>query len=97
MKEKNEKLNNLIELNNDTNKANENNNDINNNMNINNSIDNNFLEDNEDNDHQDLVNLSLLLNNSFISIARNSFNQRNSYVFQEGNSIGEQEQFLKID
>jgi hypothetical protein len=64
-------------------------------MNINNSLDNNFLEDNEDNDHQDLVNLSLLLNNSFISIARNSFSQRNSYAYQEGNSMSEQEQFIK--
>lgn len=95
MKEKNEKLNNLIELNNDTNKINANNNDINNNMNINNSIDNNFLEDADEQEHQDLVNLSLLLNNSFISIARNSFSQRNSYAYQEGNSISEQEQFLK--
>ena len=95
MKEKNEKLNNLIELNNDTNKINANNNYINNNMNINNSIDNNFLEDDDEHEHQDLVNLSLLLNNSFISIARNSFSQRNSYAYQEGNSISEQEQFLK--
>ena len=103
MKEKNEKLNNLISENNEANtntKINsQNNDDINFNININNSIENNNIndlanDDNDDKDQQDIVNLSLLINQSFISIARNSINQRNSITKSEGNFENEEELLL---
>ena len=92
MKDKNEKLNNLIEINNESNK-NTGNIDINNNININNSLDNNELNDEDENPHQDIVNLSNLRSTSFLSIARNSLSQRNS-IKQDGNLMSEDEQIL---
>ena len=98
LKEKNDKLNNLIEENNDIYKTKENNDDININFNINNSIDSNIINNLDENGeeivHQDIVDLSLLLNQSFISIARNSINQRNSLRKSDGNLISEKEKIL---
>ena len=102
MKEKNDKIASLIEAsNNDTNKNKENNkinNDINNNhnININNSLEKNFFGELDDDveTHQDIVNLSLILNNSFISIARNSISRNNSIMKSDGNLINEEEQLL---
>ena len=98
LKEKNDKLNNLIEENNDIYKTKENNDDININFNINNSIDSNIINNLDENGevivHQDIVDLSLLLNQSFISIARNSINQRNSLRKSDGNLISEKENIL---
>ena len=99
LKEKNEKLNNLISENNDTNTntklISQNNGDINNN--INNSIVNNTfndLDNNDDMNDQDIVNLSLLINQSFISIARSSINQRNSIAKLDENLVNEKELLL---
>ena len=102
MKEKDDKINNLlIELNSNNNnnsnnninynknKENKENKELNNNIHMNNSLEQNTLEDYEDT-HQDIVNLSLILNNSFLSIARNSIN-RNSLIKSETN---EEEQIL---
>ena len=99
MKEKNEKMDNLIKE--DKNDSNENllkNDDMNDNLNINTSIENNIInnldENGEEIPHQDIVDLSLLINQSFISIARNSLNQRNSIKTSDGNLISEEEKFL---
>ena len=96
MKEKNEKLNNLITENNeDTNK---NNNNIIKDDNINNNLDNNNINNLDDYGeviiHQDIVDLSILLNQSFISVARNSISQRNSILKSDGNLMSEEEKLL---
>jgi uncharacterized membrane protein YfcA len=93
LKENNDKMNNLIELidkNKDT--INKNKSKENDNFNINNSLEHNMNNplDDDPESHQDIVDLSLILNNSFISIARNSIN-RNSAIKSEAN---EEEQLL---
>ena len=97
LKEKNEKLNNLItDINEEENKniTNYNNNINDNNININNSLNNNLDDNGEEIHHQDIVDLSLLLNQSFISIARNSISQRNSIIKLDGNLKIEEERLL---
>ena len=101
MKEKNEKLNNLITENNENINTNENlqiNDNISNHLDINNSLENNIINEidveNNENYHQDIVDLSLLLNQSFISIARNSISERNSIVKSDGNVMTEEERFI---
>ena len=93
LKENNDKMNNLIELidkNKDT--INKNKSKENDNFNSNNSLEHNINNplDDDPEAHQDIVDLSLILNNSFISIARNSIN-RNSTIKSETN---EEEQLL---
>ena len=95
LKENNDKMNNLIELidkSKDTINKNKNKSKENDNFNINNSLEHNMNNplDDDPESHQDIVDLSLILNNSFISIARNSIN-RNSAIKSEAN---EEEQLL---
>ena len=96
MKLKNEKLNNLITENNEETNQNlinhKNTND--NNINMNNYLDNNIDDNGEEMHHQDIVDLSLLLNQSFISIARNSITNRNSILKSEGNVMTEEEKLF---
>ena len=99
MKEKNEKLNNLVIENND---ANENliiNDNISNHMDRNNSLENNIINElNDENNeiyHQDIVDLSLLLNQSFITVAKNSLSERNTLIKSDGNLMTEEEKLLK--